>query len=113
MIRYTDKELHPANTRTDVRQILHDGQPAVEVTNWQRDHYYEGDPVPSEQVISRKYYRFPTPKPVEVIGRPAVGQWRDKEINGYRGTIEDNPDPATHIDYAAWVAAFHEVYAES
>lgn len=113
MIRYETRKLYPSATRTEVRQILHDGQPAVEVTNWQRGHYYDGDTIPSERIVSRKYYRFPTPRPVEVLGRPVVGQWADKEINGYRGTIEDNNDAATHIDYAAWVDAFHEIYSDS
>lgn len=115
--------MYPSTHHTDVRQILHDGQPAVIVTH-RIQHYRQrdlddalgkrkaGEPTESE-IVARQYLKFPSPRPIEIAGRPAVGQWADKKFNHLRGTIVDNPDPSTHIDFEAWIDAFDQVYGES
>lgn len=109
--------------RTEIRQILHDGQPAVEVTTYRQSYLRRdindilgerkaGTPL-EPQMIARHYHKFTTPRPIELFGMPVVGQWRDTEFNHLRGTITENTDPSTYIDYDAWVAAFQKVYGES
>lgn len=118
------KTMYPSTVHTNVRQILHDGEPAIIVTHTRR-HYQQrtisdalgtrnaGDHMPLSDEVHTEYLKFPSPRPVELFGRPVVGQWSDKKFNHLRGTIVDNTDPATFIDYDAWVAAFHQVYSES
>lgn len=96
--------------------IAPDGKPAVRVRIFKQTMHngqlvYQPEHRPC---ISDKLFRFPSPRPIELLGRPLVGQWADKELQQYRvADCTPNPDPATYMDYEAWSDAFHQIYSES